>query len=157
MCLDKYVRFPVGYSLSGTNTTSKWYTIKWGQGRNSFSNLTLFSIGSSHSLVDTRLYSVSHPLFLISQSIWHVSLYIFCCLFVRFFKHVCPCQWHHEIDILCWFKVHIHQTIKMLVLFETVLILSPPCPHICWMCLPVSMACPSIHWQAVKLIYRLNR
>ena len=78
MCLDKYVRSSVGCSLRGANIASESYTIKWGSGVNSFSNYTF----------------LTHPYFLISRSIWHVSLYLFCCLFVRFFKHVCPCQSH---------------------------------------------------------------
>ena len=98
--------------------------------RNCFSNDTFFNTGSSHFQVDTRLYFVSYPLFLISQSTW-----LFCCLFVRFFRHVCPCQWHPWN----WYTVlgSVSYPSNAPVFFAVVIkipnlrtMLSPPCPHI---------------------------
>ena len=107
--------------------------------RKLFSSRTFFNIGSSHSQVDTRLYFVSHPLFSISQSTWHISSYLFCCLFLRFFNHICPCQWHPWN----WYTVLVSgsypSTKKDAGSFsplsfktQTVSLRSPPCTHILW-------------------------
>ena len=133
----------------------------------SFSNLIFFSIGSSHSQGDTRLYPVSHPLFLISWSMWHVSLYPFCCLLVRYFKHVCPCQWH----LWNWYTVLVSgsypstkkDTDSFLPLsfkIETFTMRYPPCPHILWwMCLPVCVShfVVNIHIVVSRSALKINK
>ena len=81
VCPVKCVKLSMECSLSGDSIASKSYII----------NCTFFSIGFSHFQINTRLYFVSYPLFAMSQSILHVSIYLIFCLLVRFSVHICPC------------------------------------------------------------------